>query len=130
MKRRITIQDLQQLTPEQQQKLREWWKPEDLDIAVDLWCDLMVFPIKSEDSKIYEWPHRESEINGQKYKLCETELAGCLPLLNIGQMIELLGDDWYYSFFGTNTWVDGACLNVRYEGELCDALWEAVKGDL
>jgi hypothetical protein len=59
----------------------------------------------------------------------ENESIG-LPLLDIGQMIELLGDDWYYSFFGTNTWVDGACLDVRYEGELCDALWEAVKGDL
>jgi len=48
----------------------------------------------------------------------------------IGQMIEFLGEDnWYKNLFyddcnyrGDSVWTERS-----YEGELCDALWEAVK---
>lgn len=49
---------------------------------------------------------------------------------DIGQMIEFLGDDWWYDFFGIWFIGDDAGPEKKYEGELCDALWEAVKNKL
>ena len=60
-------------------------------------------------------------------------------LPSIGQMIEFLGDDWYEKLFVAQK-KDGVCdehscnsieyLEKLYEGELADALWEAVKEKL
>jgi ATP-dependent helicase/DNAse subunit B len=33
MKQRITVEDLQQLTDEQKEKLQEWWEPKVWDIC-------------------------------------------------------------------------------------------------
>jgi hypothetical protein len=141
MKRRITVEQLQELTPKQLQILSKQWKPTDLDIAIDdIGGENIIFPIKIEDGKIYEWPHLEEEINNQKYKLCEIRKECILPLLDIGQMIELLdqhneinpicierneksvigGFEWMVRLNNT--------LNMKQiNASLCDALWQAVK---
>ena len=44
-------------------------------------------------------------------------------LMNIGQMIEFLGDDWT-----TKIWYDDEPAGImKPNDELCDVLWEAVK---
>jgi len=52
--------------------------------------------------------------------------------LSIGQMIEFLGDDWYQMIIESGDCNVGSCNTVykSYEGELCDALFEAVKESL
>ena len=51
---------------------------------------------------------------------------------NIGQMIEFLGKGWYLHLFMQGVPHEKAdykehTIIPMYEGELCDALWEAVK---
>jgi len=62
---------------------------------------------------------------GIKYSVCYEEHNLMFPM-DIGQMIEFLGDDWVDIFAG-------GWKGVKYEykavstNNLCDALWEAVK---
>jgi len=110
MKRRITVEQLQELTEEQQQRLREWWKPEHGDWYLQYWID-------DEPSLLIYDSH--------------TYLDDMfLPLLDIGQMIELLNNydcDTEMQSAG-NMWyvMVGGHINTQAE-ELCDALWQAVK---
>jgi len=123
MKRRITVEDLQQLTPEQQQKLRELWKPK--------WDDL-VMDFRGKESRLsIESNNFYLELYGKDglKKYSDTKL----PLLNIGQMIELLplcysGEGKYW----TSTDYDKPShFGIWWEGEeLCDALWKEVKEEL
>jgi len=114
MKKRITVEQLQELEPKQQQKLREWWKPEigdeftgitkhgtqrRLDIVGDIDdCELSSYDDCS-------WTYKQKD---------------CLPLLDIEQMIELLED----SIEDKNHYCEIRW--CKYE-ELCDILWEKVK---
>ena len=87
MKQRITVDQLQELTEEQKQRLRGWWKPEEGDLVYNKFFN--------------EFKQEE------------------LPLLDIGQMIELL----------LNRAVDP--IEEPYElfinENLCNELWSAVK---
>jgi hypothetical protein len=65
VKQRITIEDLQQLSPEQQERLRKWWRPEPGDISLS--------PQGIE--KVYVGDITQKDRN--------------TPLLSIGQCIEL-----------------------------------------
>jgi len=137
MKRRITPEQLQELTDEQKVKLKEWWKPEKFDIY---------FNINSHCSRIVLYstigPHGLPVI----FHEGNTVMSGqfdytklCLPLLDIGQMIELL-TDWAYTerkcersleieyLPSVNKWE----FNMPYisetgKQELVDELWEKVK---
>jgi hypothetical protein len=107
MKQRITCEQLKELTEEQKQRLREWWKPQEHDIYV-VWGDYVTAVGKG----------CESDINKEN----------CTPLLSIGQMIEIvanhfkevkmpvvqIGDEVKTDFYGAMM-------------PLCDALWQAVK---
>jgi len=57
--------------------------------------------------------------------------TGVIPAIDIGQMIEFLGEDYFY--FGKDVvgWQlkSAEYKNIR-QAELCDALWEAVKHKL
>ncbi len=109
MKQRITKKQLKELNKEQLKKLMEWWEPiQSLDVI---------------------------QVDGLIYYLCELEhitAKEILPLLNIGQMIEFLGD--YIDILDLREkWtvremIPGMKL-YEYD-ELCDALWEAVKEKL
>ncbi len=131
MKRRITIRQLNELSEEQKVRLREWWKPEHGDLVYD--TDLK---------------------NVQCIYPYDIYLRGffeeVLPLLDIGQMIELLQehgvkedgiellscltfckpvcrqDEFIY-----NDTIIGLYWAGRFDGvELVDALWQAVKSVL
>lgn len=110
MKQRITVDQLNELSEEQKVRLRELWEPKQGDLFTDhrkredVWLD--IYPAIKDD--------------------------GDLPLLNIGQCIELIRDQ------GPVIRIDGAviggwevfdCISKigRRAEELIDALWETVK---
>jgi len=80
MKRRITSEQLNELTEEQQQKLFYWWKPETGDYC----CSIIAGKYRSAGCYIYPCADFTPQIS--------------LPLLDISQMIELLQDNGYISY--------------------------------
>ena len=118
MKQHITVEQLNELSEKGKEKLRKWWKP----IVGDWFDDDGYMRIIPDD---------------------ETKGAFVLnsfhtPLLSIGQMIEFLDEhlktDWSICsgknllFFGRSdrNEIYGKIPQNR-KGELCDALWKAVK---
>jgi hypothetical protein len=128
MKRRITIEQIQELTDEQQENLRDGWKPE---AGEHVFCEKNGkehIIIHVDDGEIKVLPFTDWPLG-----ILNDVENYCLPLLDIGQMIELLGD----SFAGIKRWTNTrTTFDVYYKTravediELCDALWEAVKGIL
>jgi predicted AlkP superfamily pyrophosphatase or phosphodiesterase len=114
MKRRITVEQLQELTEEQKQRLREWWMPQCYDIYYDTIFD------------DYGMITTDEHGNISKYVMQNKEKL--LPLLDIGQMIELLqekyGEDWIDRIYSVD--YDHNIYSL-YDGELADALWSEVK---
>ncbi len=120
MKRRITVEQLQELTEEQQQRLREWWKPQLYDVFIEILIDDEIIE-GSIERETYE-PSKEA-----------------LPLLDIGQMIELLEEKKMVTesldikapkglINIYSVWYGNGDFPKKYESkELCDALWQAVK---
>jgi hypothetical protein len=106
MKQRITIDQLQELTEEQQQRLEEWWKPEEGDLVYNKFFN--------------EFKQEE------------------LPLLDIGQMIELLRDTrpkvniYFSGSLGNEITIPfdkipSLVSAIAKESDICDCLWSAVK---
>jgi hypothetical protein len=115
MKQRITVEQLNELTDEQKERLRVWWKPQIGDWIID--TEEMEGPIedlnKGGGDPIYSY--------GGKWI---TEKSKCLPLLSIGQMIELTESTNIIKYNGGWALEEDA---ISFHDELCDALWEAVK---
>ncbi len=144
MKQHITPEQLNELTGEQKERLREWWEPDN-----GQWVYAK------------EWDGLYSAVSLGKYFFIDVnscsdggcgccssgiDLNDCLPLLSIGQMIELIKNKvqdannnrlimWERK---PNIW--NVELLDRYdekrgeghlwivdEPELCDALWQTVK---
>lgn len=121
MKQRITIEQLNELTEEQMQQLREWWKPNRGDMFFYPERNLVLLVEAASDDGI--------ESAGNLIK----KLA-CLPLLSIGQMIEFLDPDGctifaFCNMIAAEPLVYEASVNGEqfYGANMCDALWEAVK---
>lgn len=131
MKRRISTAELMELSPEQQEKLREWWSPKEGD-----WWK----PISSDEPQLLadhlkeccrrECGHDSLEDWGNYLR------KHCLPILSVGQCIELLGEnligiEQYDDWWEVKRW-DGengkSCSSVKTI--LIDALWEAIKSIL
>jgi len=128
MKQRISVEQLKELSPEQQERLRAWWKPKQFDVYYEEFADGDGYIGSIE---------RESYIPSKEAS----------PLLSIGQCIELLGTkclvncpkkQWHVAIIGdvmpVYKWADGECINESelntkhfYSKELIDALWQAVK---
>lgn len=130
MKQRITAEQLMELTEEQKQKLREWWKPEVGDYYTHkhdiVKCDMQTLVMAIEKFFIRE---------------------DYLPLLSIGQMIELLQSKDRRNMIPEirSKYCDGEIycdvtlymkdrvigtynfIECRPCPELADALWSAVK---
>ena len=108
MKQRLEPKDIQELTDGQKVRLRELWEPEFgntyLRESGSVYC------VKSYDGNYYP------EFGGVifYYPINHHSKRSCLPLLSIGQMIEIVGN----GFFDVND------IDIN---ELCDALWQAVK---
>jgi hypothetical protein len=114
-KRRITVEQLNELSTQQMMKLKNWWKPSYGDACTfDGEKELIVFS----DQKLSHY-------------------SMCAPLLDIGQMIQFLQENRvefvydYNEFFckifsGTKVkdTVDNLDIN---KSDFCDQLFEAVK---
>ncbi len=116
MKQHITPDDLAQLTEEQKEKLRLYWSKENRVIG-DLYFH------ETDENK-------EIRVNT---KTVFNPFNDYLPLLSIGQMIDILHNNVNVSFFDRkpgpvwsvmkdNVWFD--------DKELVDSLWSAVKSIL
>lgn len=85
---------------------------------------LKELPLKSKQ-KLQTW----WDINYKEETIILYEMQdGFDPILSIGQMIEFLDEhneyeDWWEDLF----YPSGKDVLPKYDGELCDALWEAVK---
>ena len=139
LKQRITPEQLAELSDEQRERLRDWWKPQAGGFVVINWKQdyIGMFLV------IHVYP--EHVLVGGMADEVKFEKDKVLPLLSIGQMVELLSQRRPVDIsFLTNekTW-DVMVLNDyspkgeegAYWGdgpdwerdELVDALWEAVK---
>ena len=128
MKQRIEVSQLQDLSPEQQDKLREWWKVEIGDCALirDGYLGNGLSCLIDGYSEEYDSVHF---ISHDGFGSHPKEVYN--PLLSIGQLIELLMDKkayhlWlsqgeYYNF-GHNVIMDWDS-----KTELIDCLFQAAK---
>jgi hypothetical protein len=127
MKQRISVEQLQELTEEQQRRLREWWKLQPGDIMFDVKMECLETLVGGSNGKaIIEHIKSESKLR-------------FLPLTNIGQMIELLNEKKKQNekleinapiglISKWSVWYANGEFPKKYENnELCDALWQAVK---
>jgi len=121
VKRRITGDQLNELTEVQKQKLREQWKPEAGDVIESDIFDSEILIGAVDRESLYACTDTDFSVIYEKLL--------CLPLLSIGQMIEIIGNDWYMKAFCTSMHDCGIYKNMKYwkNDDLCDALWEAVK---
>ena len=128
MKQRITVEQLNELNHRQKMKLFEFWKP-----GLGDWIYNptrkeigVICGVEGEASNIIHvtWYYGGDSV---------IQLKGAtLPLLTIGQMIELLYnchtcisiEVGTQGFFAS---VKAGVKNKQTEEELCDALWEATK---
>ena len=129
MKQRITAAQLAELSPEQQERLLDWWKPAVSDMVVERktnkWYDMdeTIICIKNTGEFIFS--------DNPDYMDCLywEKKDDYLPKLTIGQCIELLGirlkkidyDGFINNYYvQTNTGTNG-------KPKLIDALFAAVK---
>ena len=137
MKQTITVKQLQELTEEQKERLREWWVVREGDrfFAKGKWEDIAGESapgcVESYDFDGESWDKKD-----------------CLPLLSVGQCIELLEEKYpngisFHSDWGdcSEVWIvlvqdtqgddppDSFIdrITITRDHELIDALWQAVK---
>lgn len=138
MKQRITAEQLNKLSPEQQEKLREWWKPEKGDYfrwnnSVANYSGL-VKEYRNNKVVDYEDPTIDDYIEYDEW-----DKGQCLPLLNIGQCIQIIKEQ--KRSFIIDIFVNSASLydshrdqeddlSFSEDAELIVALWDAVKSIL
>ena len=124
----ITPEMLNELTDEQRERLREWWRPQPGDMIP---CEDGIFPL----TRIEKLDHgymcyfvrkgAVGDFNAVEFNFGSR--CGILPLLSIGQCIELLlisGKDWY----DIKDILIYSCNDM--DTELIRALWDAVKAVL
>lgn len=127
----ITTEQLNELTLEQKERLRERWRPKTYDIVIDDNNNDYVIEVDKKGSISFVMDS-EGIIPPQK----KTDF---LPLLSVGQMIEVLQDKIaYFSmtniFAGTGGKFCWGVMKPKHfdirADELCVALWQEVKAVL
>jgi len=114
MRQRITVENLKELSPEQQEKLMVWWLAQEENEGD--WYYNSRLRIKTKIVFYCESDHYLSQIPDEH----------CLPLLSIGQCIGLLDKDIDVINFMPKGYIIEC--HPRFESkELIDALWQAVK---
>ena len=114
MKQRITSEQVSELTEKQKKKLRERWKPETYDIVIDDNNNDYVIEVDKK-GRIGFVMDNEGIIPPQKK-------IDFLPLLSVGQMIELLDEE--QNFYKLTDIIRLGPYS------LCDNLWQEVKAVL
>jgi len=133
MKQHITPEQLMELTPEQQQRLREWWKPAvgDVIYITDTILSVndkltMISCINNPFGKSGKENTIRLSCGGWCYK------KECLIVLSIGQCIEFLQDEETFAIDRKNELTESfwqVLVNqlLLDNNELIDALWESIK---
>ena len=128
MKQRITPEQILELNEEQRGKLQELWKPEIGNMAIDL--------LQGEERFIFSIDCNGTLFNmSTGFEFCKHE---ALPLLNIGQMVEILDEKYDTKLKIYKEHTNPLNPDAKFwfalhpeEGfgnhELCDALWAEVK---
>ena len=160
MKRRITPEQLNELTETQKTRLRDWWKPALGDWAAEeetahdgttIFRHFRIYDIHDRDGLAeYWWPRRHWEDNSEPFLWHDRER--CLPLLDIDQMIDILDTRLCYlkrgAFGGWEIRLSPSCIHgpgyspareyspkrvihtTSYGEDLLEALWTMIKGVL
>jgi len=146
VKQIIDAEQLRELTEGQKKKLREWWKPQFGDVLNSVKCGGWHLP-KYDGSPTYYYPLRvrervvgacggcwdcESVIDDGDNPAVMPDKTS-LPLLSVGQMIELLDN-----IFQKDKSIEHNKMQININktilwignSQLCDALWQAVKAVL
>lgn len=124
MKQHIFPEDLATLTPEQKEKLRELWKPQEGDPFTSMDSSISVKHVIDVDREEYIYDGRDWIPKGE-----------CFPLLSIGQCLELLAHRLLKTELTCSGWevtiITQKCDEWKFiKKELIDALFEAVKAIL
>ena len=143
MKQRITSEQLQELNEEQKQRLRDLWKSGLGDSFATFIASGWRLPKYDGPPIFYESRIREKIVGAcGGYCDCESVIDDgddpavmpdetSLPLLSIGQMIEILTTVTKNEKYNDLWHLLNGCSKCRIAGiELCDALWQAVKAVL
>jgi len=141
MRQRITVENLAELSPEQQEKLRVWWKEHKAE--GDHFVNI--------DEETGNIPTFGSGVNGScgGYWNCECQIddgedpsyrpeENSLPILSIGQMIDLLQDNirdikWdpdeenSIQIYKDGDWGRKSYYVSLLNNDICNNLWQAVK---
>ena len=107
MKQRITPEQLQELTQEQREALREWWQPRFGDKY--LYCSKEIGIVNEEEEELA----KSNEVQNVVF-----------PLLSIGQCIQLLAEKDLLQLQSIFTKI---CLGILPASDLINALFAAVK---
>lgn len=135
MKQHITPEDLATLSPEQKEKLREWWKPKFGNMFI------ATYPtgLESDEEFVAHTTGRKKcwihTINEQRIGVKPYNKADCLPLLSTGQCLELLDYRLIAIENSCSGWgvalITPKCDEWKIiKEELINALFEAVKAIL
>ena len=128
MKQRISAEDVLQLTPEQQEKLKGWWKPQEWDLA-------LISPSWGSTIGLFMGFGGE---NLHFHNVSSVPKNTCLPLLSISQMIELLqdnirdirrdpDDENSIQIYKDGVWGRKSYYVSLLNNDICNNLWQAVK---
>ncbi|MHB8122605.1 MAG: hypothetical protein ACYDG4_10670 [Desulfuromonadaceae bacterium] len=109
MKQHISIDQLQELTQEQREALRELWRPE--------LGDVFIIPENGEEIHAVD----------RSWLLIIRNDPRFLPLLSVGQCIELLAEKDLLQLQSIFTRI---CIGILPADELINVLWQAVKAVL
>ena len=133
---RISPEQLQELSPEQQEKLREWWKDHkeegDYFVLINENGEIATLSERVNGSCNGYW-NCECAIDDGEDPACRSE-ENSLPLLSIGQLIQLL-DPKEETIFTMMRYIAAKpqIYKVSVDGKeyfgdtMCDCLWQAVK---
>ncbi len=112
MKQYISIEQLQELSPEAKERLCEWWKPQPGD---------NVYWKSQEEVGFIEYENAAGFYVNCRYVVGYVAKSDMLPIFSIGMCIDFLQSKQIKTINIT--------INIP-ETELIDALWEKIKAEL
>nr|WP_150959222.1 hypothetical protein [Aneurinibacillus sp. XH2] len=124
MKQRITVEQVLQLSEEQRGRVRQLWTPDNGDRVLYRSKEGVITGIDSLNAGGTFFV----ETIDKKWRALLVEKKECIPLLSIGQMVELIaalheeGDESLNAIFPK--------MEEWTAGELCDRLYEAIRTHL
>ena len=147
MKQNISVEDLNELSEEQKEKLRKMWEPKQYDVVYVHWMEVQQFATGIIlNVNILENGYWDLQVYSNETLRGFRPKQYLLPILSIGQMIEILiNNNEFFNISnvyvkhpttsdrsinnGYGIWLHKLSKEYRAD-ELCNALWLAVKNIL